>query len=1517
MKFSKKWVSSALTISMLLTCFAPVPAKAAGDACEVDSEASFRAALDDPNVSRITIVKNFYFQRPSSDEVFIIPEHNQPLVITANPEVNLSFSHAGIILGGDTTFQDIQLTFANSVRNAIIANGHTLTLENVKPSGSKWRTHLFCGGITDYSSTGTLPTTGNHGKVILLGNNEVGDIFAGSMSDVKNGDAESPNHFDYPATIDIQQNSNGKIGTIYGCGARENRSGGYGDDWIIDANKYQSKDTVTIKLNGSGVRQIDGDTGTSTAANVIYEDSKGYLNNRLQLENISGLNVQSGKLEPQARSTFFGDDASVEIGSGAQLNLKNMNDVLTLGDFTGGGVLILGEDQQISLNGKVSGTTKIAVGDINFQGTNSEGTPQEGYTYLGAPQSRDDTFKLLPNKREPDLELIRNAQGYWSVGKSDMGEKKILIQDISMPATFTANDDIQALIPVTVQYASNSLQGLEFLPFQARQSDSGNYVQAQADTNDIYFCTVPINGVELKLSFGTYDVGGQTVECFLVESNESQTIPAGDYEFNILIPQDKMEGALQDKTLSTRVTIPNTSQPEPAPLHKIPRPIANTNLIYNGQEQVGVPSGSGYTLSEYQKTQAGKYRATAVLADGFQWDDGGMASMEIDWEITPAPLAIDSVVLEPKTYDGSTVARVADVKLSGVLPSETLQFHTDYTASAEFMNPNVGTNKTVQVIVKLTSSVQNYTLPNTAFQLTGQTILPQNGAAAPNVSGAYTVSTKYPGCFLYTVHPIQGAEYKMDSGAWQSDNTFDNITPLSTHTFYVRIKQTANQAAGAAGDSGAILFQKLDNTHVPRLKPMLSGTNGNRTITIQPVNGAEYSFDGGSKYDSDNRKDGCSGTVQVAIRYAETATHNASQAVTQNVNTDKQAQEALFIEAVGNKTYGDEPFTLTASGGSGVGAVRFASSDNDTLSIDGSTAVIKKSGSVDIIATKEEDARYNETSTTLPVTINKKALTVKANEQSVALGGAMPELTFHVDGLVNGDTFISPALTTTAKDTNTSGVFDIIVSGGVLTNPESYTITYLNGSLTVSSQLYPLTVVGGSGSTRYQEGQTVTITADTREGYAFTEWTGDAGIVFADSKAKTTTFLMPGKPVTVTANYKIVNTGDNTSSGGSSSGSSSNNSGSTSSNKTEVRKNSDGSTTEIVKKFNGTVIESTKNADGSKTVVEKQQDGTVIALETTKQGDRTETVTKKDGSRLIQVKQKNGAAAVVAVAPSGKTDAQIRFSEKSMTENKERALMLPIPSVSVPHDESQAPTIQVETEKAKEVVVTVPLNSTNPGVVAALVDANGTHHILQKSLMQKDGITVALKTPATIQLVDKSKVFTDVSPTYWAKDSITFVTARGIYGGASGSTFEPEAHMTRGMLVKVLHNLENQPKASNEKRFSDVKSNAWYAQAVYWATEKGIINGTEQNRFEPNQAITREQLAVILYRYMEQPASGSQVLHFQDMDSASGYAHTALNWAVEQGIIQGEEGNILNPKSSLNRAECAAILMRCLQTQAR
>ena len=147
----------------------------------------------------------------------------------------------------------------------------------------------------------------------------------------------------------------------------------------------------------------------------------------------------------------------------------------------------------------------------------------------------------------------------------------------------------------------------------------------------------------------------------------------------------------------------------------------------------------------------------------------------------------------------------------------------------------------------------------------------------------------------------------------------------------------------------------------------------------------------------------------------------------------------------------------------------------------------------------------------------------------------------------------------------------------------------------------------------------------------------------------------------------------------------------------------------------------------------------------------------------------------------------------------------------------------------------------------------------------------------------------------------------------SADRFSPDLPMTRGMLAKVLHNLENNPSQPFAGTFSDVSTDAWYSGAVAWAAERGIVSGYGNGLFGPGDNITREQLAVILWRYAGEPAATNKELHFNDANEVSGYALDALCWAVENGIVNGKGGGILDPRGQATRAQVAQMLMNYLK----
>ena len=173
---------------------------------------------------------------------------------------------------------------------------------------------------------------------------------------------------------------------------------------------------------------------------------------------------------------------------------------------------------------------------------------------------------------------------------------------------------------------------------------------------------------------------------------------------------------------------------------------------------------------------------------------------------------------------------------------------------------------------------------------------------------------------------------------------------------------------------------------------------------------------------------------------------------------------------------------------------------------------------------------------------------------------------------------------------------------------------------------------------------------------------------------------------------------------------------------------------------------------------------------------------------------------------------------------------------------------------------------------------------------------------------------------HWAHVGIDFVLKTGLFYGTSEITFSPDAAMTRAMLVTVLYRLEGKPETTADNPFKDVADGTWYTDAVVWAAENGIVTGVAGGIFDPDGAITREQMATILYRYTQYKGltlnDGDYTDEFPDIDIVSTYAAEAMRWANAEGLINGVINNgkvTLAPKDKATRAQVAAILMRYVQ----
>lgn len=177
--------------------------------------------------------------------------------------------------------------------------------------------------------------------------------------------------------------------------------------------------------------------------------------------------------------------------------------------------------------------------------------------------------------------------------------------------------------------------------------------------------------------------------------------------------------------------------------------------------------------------------------------------------------------------------------------------------------------------------------------------------------------------------------------------------------------------------------------------------------------------------------------------------------------------------------------------------------------------------------------------------------------------------------------------------------------------------------------------------------------------------------------------------------------------------------------------------------------------------------------------------------------------------------------------------------------------------------------------------------------------------------------FADVTENDWFYEYVMYAVQKGLFSGTGENTFSPNRSMTRSMLVTVLHRLEGKPAASKAAAFSDVPAGQWYTDAVSWSLEKEIIKGITETEFKPESNITREQLAVMLYRYASTKnmvsGEGGSTDSFTDKDKVSSWAETAVKWAVGKGIITGRTNGSLDPSGSATRAEVAAMLQRYIE----
>jgi len=241
---------------------------------------------------------------------------------------------------------------------------------------------------------------------------------------------------------------------------------------------------------------------------------------------------------------------------------------------------------------------------------------------------------------------------------------------------------------------------------------------------------------------------------------------------------------------------------------------------------------------------------------------------------------------------------------------------------------------------------------------------------------------------------------------------------------------------------------------------------------------------------------------------------------------------------------------------------------------------------------------------------------------------------------------------------------------------------------------------------------------------------------------------------------------------------------------------------------------------------------------------------------------------------------------------------------SMSESDEEEKTDEEKTEEKEPASTTRPARGASLGAGVAV--KNNTE---EEEKEPEQEIAEETEEPEEIQIENP---YSDVKENDWFFEDVMYAYQNNIMSGMGEGLFAPQSGVNRAMMITILYRSAGEPE-SGKAKFSDVAESAWYHNAVSWGAEQKIVSGTGENQFSPDAAITREQLAVILYNYRKittEEDEKADISSYQDCKAVSAWAEDAVSWAVGNGIITGKGADVLAPTEGATRAEAAAIVRR-------
>ncbi len=749
-----------------------------------------------------------------------------------------------------------------------------------------------------------------------------------------------------------------------------------------------------------------------------------------------------------------------------------------------------------------------------------------------------------------------------------------------------------------------------------------------------------------------------------------------------------------------------------------------------------------------------------------------------------------------------------------------------------------------------------------------------DGPAAPAVSGSYTGNGS---TFTYTVNAIAGAEYSKDNTNWQDSNIFTGFTTVSpTTTFYARVKETDTRKAGAAGETGEVNFVKLNVSAAPALAYTISGAFP-KTVTITPVSGAEYKFGDDDWSDSNVYISSEAENIALSIRLKATATHNASDESSVGVNTANQEQSAPLAFTLAYESANDTSYNVTIPTSAGA-----------EYSFDGSTwsSSNVKTGCLpgDLItgykrlAAKEgfNASPVTGDSITLPL-FQVKTPTITPNggtfsgSQSVTLSCATAdaEIRYTTDGTIPtaGSILYTGAINLTATTTvKAIAVKSSMADSTIL----SVTFTRYNG--------------GGGGSSSGGSSSSTTTPATTTPGKTPNQpATAAAPVTATAGQNSSASASIPEKSVTDAIA------------------------------KAQADAKAQGKTA------NGTTVALNVTMPKGATsltanLTRNSLNSLVSAGVTSLELNGSPVTVSFDTKALAEIQKQSSGNISITIVPN----ASLSASAKAMIGTR------PVYDLTVSYTKD-GKNATVSSFGGGTATVSVPYTPAKGeaigGLYAVYVDEKGNATRIAGSAYDVNSKSVIFTTTHFslygIGYTAPSAKFADIT-THWAKESIDYAVGRGLLSGTAETIFAPDTAMTRGMLVTALGRLANvDTKVYTTNSFTDVKADSAFRPYIEWAYKKGVVQGTGNGKFEPDRAVTREEIAVIFSNYAKTTGYTLPVTRtaatYADASGIGSTYKTAVTAMQQAGIMMGGSGNKFNPKSSATRAEVSSMLHRYIK----